>query len=420
MPGKLKTISEVVRNNQCTGCGGCAAVLPALLKMQETIDENRRPNGIEELNGSEHQIAASACPQIEENKPRSGSNKASNAWGPVLEVWEGYAEDSEIRFKGSSGGAITALALAAVDTMDFHGALHVKASKQDPRLNEAAISTNRAELLEGSGSRYAPASVCDGLHLIENVPAPNVVIGKPCDIRAVRRAAKVRPNELGRNIGLTISIFCAGTPSHKGTEALLQYLGSEKRGTLQKLKYRGEGWPGKMVANWKASSGAFRSHSTSYSKGWGAILQKYRQWSCMTCEDHTGEVADISVGDPWQNPTSEDESGSSLIVARTERGRAVLRSAMAKGYIHAKRQPNSVLFEAQPNLFATKGAVWGRKLAMRVFGMKTAPLSLASFRCWSALPLRQKAQSVAGTLKRIKRRKLHLRRVPLWLQAEDA
>lgn len=420
MPRTLKTINEVVKNNQCTGCGGCAAVLPALLKMQETLDENRRPHGLEKLDGSEHQIAASACPQIHDKKPKLNSGQASNAWGPVLEVWQGYATDNEIRFKGSSGGAITALALAAIDTMDFHGALHVKASKSDPRINEASISTNRPELMEGSGSRYAPASVCDGLHLIKDTPAPNVVIGKPCDIRAVRRAAKMRPSEFGRNIGLTISIFCAGTPSHKGTEALLQYLGSDKKGVLQKLKYRGEGWPGKMVANWKATSGAFHSHATSYSTGWGSILQKYRQWSCMTCEDHTGEVADISVGDPWQNPTSEDESGSSLIVARTARGRAFLRAAMAKGYIEAQQQPNNILFDAQPNLFATKGAVWGRKLAMRFFGMKTAPLSIVSFRCWFALPIRQKAQSIAGTLKRIWNRKLYLPRVPVWLNAEDA
>lgn len=420
MLGRLETIEEVVKNNQCTGCGGCAAALPNLLEMAETEDESRRPTGMENLREWDQAFAARACPQIREKSAKVKNDILTAAWGPVLEVWEGFAADEEIRFKGSSGGAITALSLSAINSMDFHGTLHVKAQKDNPRLNEAALSTNREELLSGAGSRYAPASICDGLHLLEESSAPNVVVGKPCDIHSVKRLAKLDPMRIGRHIGLTVSIFCAGTPSNKGTEALLDYLNPDNDKDLQQLKYRGEGWPGKMAASWKTENGEVRTYETSYAKGWGDILQKHRQWSCMTCKDHTGEYADISVGDPWQKPTSEDQLGSSLIVVRTARGRAFLRAAIAKGFIRAEQKDPKILFAAQPNLFATKGAVWGRKVAMRLFGMKSSPLGMDSLRCWLALSAKQKAQSVVGTLKRIKARKLHIAKPFKWLKTGGA
>ena len=36
------------------------------------------------------------------------------------------------------------------------------------------------------------------------------------------------------------------------------------------------------------------------------------------CADHTGEFADIAVGDPWYRPHLDDEPGRSLVLARSE------------------------------------------------------------------------------------------------------
>ena len=53
----------------------------------------------------------------------------------------------------------------------MHGVLHIAARPDVPWLNHTVLSTTRAELLAATGSRYAPASPCDRLELVERAQA---------------------------------------------------------------------------------------------------------------------------------------------------------------------------------------------------------------------------------------------------------
>lgn len=403
----MSGLDAILKSRLCNGCGACVAMAPNNIEMRETEDEARRPKLNRPLSKEQEAEIVAHCPAANTALPQVDKKEiTSAAWGPILEVWEGYAADEEICFKGSSGGAVTALALFGIEKGNHEGALHVKADKDDPRFNKASVSRNRSELLEGSGSRYAPASVCDGLPELKNINGSAIVVGKPCDIAGALQVSKLDV-EIAKKIGATISIFCAGTPSHKGTKSLLKHLGDTPSRKLKKLQYRGNGWPGNMRADWETAQQDTISYETSYGNGWGNILQKHRQWSCHTCADHTGEFADISVGDPWQNPPEKELHGKSLIIVRTERGKALLRKAMQEGYLIAEPKPKDTLFAAQPNLFATKGAVWGRSVAFKLLGLKSPALLPASLECWKALPFKQKLQSILGTFKRIGMKRLY-------------
>lgn len=408
----FNAINDVAKARLCTGCGNCAFAVADKITMQETADENRRPVQSAPFTKGEKDKIRQFCPALggvaaQENL--SAGDHLTTVWGPVLEVWEGYAADDEIRYRGSSGGAVTALALFAIEQQGFSGCLHIKAKKDQPLLNEAAYSTDRAALLEGSGSRYAPASVCDGLHYAQQAPGPSVVVGKPCEIKAVEQARQADP-VMAEKVGLTLSIFCAGTPSHQGTKALLKQLKPRVNSlSVAHLKYRGEGWPGTMQATWHSRTNPKgHARAISYDEGWGKILQKHRQWRCHTCEDHTGEYADIAVGDPWQTPQTENAKGRSLIVVRTERGRTMVRQAVAQGAIKVAPRDPHILFAAQPNLYTTKGAVWGRSLAMKLFGQPAPALSRAGFYCFLRLSFMDQVKSLAGTVKRMLQRRLYL------------
>ena len=146
------------------------------------------------------------------------------AWGPVLEVWEGYATDPEIRFLGSSGGLVTALSLYGIERARMQGVLHVGPLAEDPLANVAVISRNRQELLKRTGSRYAPAGACSGLGLLNGDGGPFMFAGKPCDVAAVRKWQTLR-SEMADRIAIVISIFCAGTPSTRGSLKILEKLG---------------------------------------------------------------------------------------------------------------------------------------------------------------------------------------------------
>ncbi|MEW6681771.1 MAG: Coenzyme F420 hydrogenase/dehydrogenase, beta subunit C-terminal domain [Nitrospirota bacterium] len=314
-----------------------------------------------------------------------------------MEVWEGYAADPEVRFNGSSGGLASALALYCIEKAGMHGLLHIGQDDSAPLRNKTFFSTSRKEIVARTGSRYAPASPCDGLATIAGVPGPSAFIGKPCDVAAVRMAQSLR-SELAEKIGVTIGFFCAGTPSTQGTMDLIRSLGIAPD-TVEEIRYRGRGWPGRFSVKLKGEQQP--REVMRYMDSWG-FLQKYRPYRCHLCPDGTGEFADLACGDPWYRNIKEGEQGHSLVLVRTERGRETLRGAMDAGYVILKPADPSILEASQINLLHKRGAVWGRVLAMRMFGIPTPRFEgFSLFRNWLRLSFKDKARSVLGTARRI-------------------
>lgn len=398
-------ITRAVACNLCTGCGACAGAFPEAIRMIEHPVHGRRPVVAPGPAGrAAAEAAIGLCAGAETDHTALPRRDAvDEMWGPVLAAWEGWAADPEIRYRGSSGGAVTALALFALETGAVDSVAHIAASEADPLENVAVQSTNRAGLLRGSGSRYAQASPCEALGPIAEAGRSAALIGKPCDIASAARAAAADP-QLADSLALTIGIFCAGAPNRSSSETLLCQLGVPEGAQITALRYRGEGWPGTMQARWIDADGtAHDSERVSYATGWD-LLQKGRQWRCRICTDHTAAFADIAVGDPWHAPpvNGAPEPGRSLILARTPRGRRLIEAAIAAGALVAEPRARDVVARAQPNLAATMGAVWGRRLAMRVAGLPVPKeKGLPLFRFWRHLPLRAQVQSVAGSLRRI-------------------
>jgi len=397
-----ESLEEIVASHLCMGCGACAAARPDLVTMVDTEEHGRRPQIKPDIGSSVQRSLAEICPgrEISFTAPRDYDEAA---WGPVLEVWEGHALDPEIRFRGSSGGAVSALALHGLESGAAAGVVQVAAHQEQPLQNETVISRSRKELLAASASRYAPASPCEKLPEVRADGREHIFVGKPCDVAGAHRLMRA-DEKLRSSIGLTISIFCAGTPSKAGTRELIRALDVKDDARIETVRYRGRGWPGRMVVHYRNSiDSPLRSASMSYEKGWGDILQKHKQWRCQMCADHLGEHADLSIGDPWYRPIGKNEHGESLIVVRNERGRRALRAAVAAGYLAVQRRSLKTLAASQPNLERTKGAVFGRCLTSRAVGV-AAPRyrGAALFRVWiRALSPVAKAQSIGGTLKRI-------------------
>ena len=129
------------------------------------------------------------------------------------------------------------------------------------------------------------------------------------------------------------------------------------------------------------------------------------------CADHTGEFADIAVGDPWYRDIGPDEPGSSLIVARTERGRAFLRDALEAGAVVATEVAPDRLPASQPGLEKVRGAVWGRVVVSRLLGVPAPRYhGLPTFRVWlRSLSLGDKLRSTLGLARRVRRKGLRRR-----------
>jgi coenzyme F420 hydrogenase subunit beta len=390
----------------CVGCGACAAVCPeGNIRLVDVEKEGIRPF-VDAANCKACGTCVQACPGLYCAAVRLPTGTlhhlvdARKRWGNVVELWEGFAVDSEIRYKGSSGGLCTALSVCCLEQGVAGGVVHVGVDPEAPWKNRTFRSISREEVLSRTGSRYSPASPCDGLRQIEEAAEPSVFVGKPCDVAGLRRAQALRP-VLAEKTALAIGFFCAGTPSTFGTLELFRKYNVDTQ-QIASFRYRGNGWPGMATVRFKGK--ARPAFQLTYSESWG-FVNKYRPFRCYLCPDLTAEFADISVGDPWYREVGEDEPGRSLILIRTERGRRIFRQAMQAGYVTAQKVDVDIIYRSQKNLLAKRQALWGRLLAMKLLRIPTPELKgFYLFENWLDLPFKEKLKSVLGTVRRIDQR----------------
>ncbi len=402
----FKTVRGTVDWRLCLGCGVCAYLCPEQkIGLHDFASEGIRPVVANEGCGT-CRVCLDSCPGLAVDHrallQRPGLiPEVRAAFGPVLEIWEGYATDAEIRHVGSSGGILSALSLYCLERESMHGVLHVGQHPQNATANQTRMSRSREEILACAGSRYAPASACDRLALIETAPAPCVFIGQPVEVTALRRAIALKPS-LESKVGLTLSFFCAGSPATQATLDLLRQRGIDPE-AVATLRYRGRGWPGMFGVERKLPETRFEPLMT-YRESWG-FLQRYRPFAAHLFPDFSGEDADIASGDPWYETVKEGAAGSSILVVRTERGRSLLRRAVQAGYLELRPAEPWKLLKSQENMIRKRRAIWGRLAALRLLGVPAPRFhGFNLFGNWLQLPFKEKLKSVLGTARRALRR----------------
>lgn len=344
------------------------------------------------------------CPgyQVNDNE-RSGTrakqSEADHEFGATLEIWEGWASDENLRFRGSSGGVLSALSLYCLEIEQFAGVLHAGMDPAKPWMNRNHVSRDRAAIIERTGSRYAPSSPCAGLRDVRADDGLFVFVGKPCDVSAVKELCQRDPG-LDAQLGLVLTFFCAGTPSTRGTLDLIDELGAD-RNALDEVHYRGSGWPGRFRT---MSNGQQGPRSLTYEESWGK-LTGYRPLRCNLCPDGLGRLADIACGDAWDKFENNDDPGRSLVLVRTERGREFLQRAQRAGYVTLKRVGAENVLDAQRNLLARRRELFGRLTAFRLLGVPVPSyVGFSLMDGWRRIGTKRQVQTIVGTFVRILKR----------------
>lgn len=372
-------VRDVLARDACTGCGWCTR-LDAGLEMRPDAGGYLRPAEV----GSPAEVPGAArvfersCPGIRVAAQNPAGSERHPLLGSYFGAWEAWAADPEIRHAGSSGGVLTGLHAWLVSSGRAARVTGGAADPGNPRTSIPVTITTRAEALAAAGSRYAPLAALTNPDVLAEGSA---VTAKPCEIAAVRAATTA----MGVEAPLLLSFFCAGTPSQKATDTLLEDLGILPDRQVDEMRYRGHGWPGRFAA--RAGDDEV---SADYEESWGSTLGPTTQWRCKVCPDGVGESADIVAADSWATddrgyPLFAEGDGISALIARTPRGLAVIEEAIAAGVLGVRPLEMSHLASAQPLQTARRqhllARLWGSSLAGRIppryAGFGLARLSLA-------------------------------------------
>lgn len=399
---RTHALDNILEKRLCSGCGACAYVgRDHGVEMKDFPSVGRRPVGVKQLPIAVKDEILSVCPGACVESPGWGDLEPDVNQllvGPAVRIWEGWAADPEIRWSGSSGGVVTALAVYALERLGMALVVHTGADPDVPWGNQTLVSSDRTELVANSGSRYTTSSPVEALHLIESSDRPCVFIGKPCDVAAVARLRKIRP-ALDQNLGLVLSFFCAGTPTSSASLRLAGELGFTESSKIAAVRYRGRGWPGLF----KVVDDEGQEATLTYDESWGALASRQRQLRCQLCPDGLGELADVTGGDAWHRK-EEGSDGISMILARTERGRRIVEGAIADGYLEAAPSGYAEVVAAQ-GLVRRRRVVGARLAALRTFLLPTP--RFLGFRLSAAsaqLTVRARMKEYLGTMSRIVRR----------------
>lgn len=357
-------LSRVENGALCAGCGACAALAPEAVAMDVSEGGFLRPvQNAATTEASEAAIRA-VCPGIRQDVA-AGDRSDHALWGPYRNMRTGWATDPDLRFKGSSGGALSGLLAWLIESGEVTGALTNQADPDRAVANQPILVRNREDVARAAGSRYAPSAPLAAVDLAGE--GPTAFVGKPCDAAAFR-AMEARDPSLTKRFPVVLSFFCAGVPSLEGGEAVLEALGATPEDAAA-FRYRGHGWPGHATVTRRDGTEA----SMTYHESWGKILSSRVQHRCKLCADGTGVAADIVCADAWETdsagyPLFEEADGISLIVARTAKGADLLARAEAAGAIETAVFDVTNLAAMQPGQTRRRQALLGRLWGQRVLG----------------------------------------------------
>jgi coenzyme F420 hydrogenase subunit beta len=341
------------------------------------------------------------CPGLRQRPHASAAGKSLSGdvvWGPYERLSVGYATDNTIRFRGSSGGVLTAVAIYLLESGAVSAVLHVRSDPAAPMRNQAQISRSRADVMAGIGARYAPTAPLAGIMQLLDQGAPFAVIGRPCDIAGIRNLARRDPR-VDRLLRAALSFLCAGV----STQAISARLVAERglaENDVQLLRYRGHGCPGPLRI--EAKDG--RSWEQSYDETWSSPLNQEVQFRCKICPDSTGEQADIVCGDAWSTDDGfahGDRDGQSVVMARSVVGLAILKALEAEQTIALAPLDLAALDRMQPQHVRRKKAVLGRIAGMALAGAMIPEFRRLNLFRASLLDRGRFVRNLCGAMRRI-------------------
>jgi len=328
-------------------------------------------------------------------------------WGHVESAYYGFSNNEDVRYRASSGGALTAISSYLLDKHIVDGVIHSVSDTEHPWRTKTVCSKTVFELEETCGSRYAQSSPLKDILNLTRENGKYAFIGKPCDVLALKRFVNDN-QELKDKIICCLTFFCAGVPSEAANIKLIETLGFTTV-NCKKLSYRGNGWPGFATVVGKDGT----ENKMDYNSSWGKILGRDIRRICRFCMVGTGEVSDVVCGDAWYlgedgYPDFSEHDGRNIILSRTVTGKTIVEKSIDAGYLCVKEYNwKPELEKMNPFQYERKGTHVQKVLAMKLFNKRVPYDSILMLhKLENHVTQKRKWAIFKGTIGRIVRKKI--------------
>jgi coenzyme F420 hydrogenase subunit beta len=341
LKSQKKNIADTVDACLCTSCGTCVPICPTqAISMKET------PGGLlfarvddATCNGCGLCLRGCGGRYLAEGLLPDNVDPFK---GKVLAAYCGFANDSDIRLHGQSGGVVTALLSFLLETGRADKAL-VNHMPEDGTLRPAPYMAHKKEaLLHSQGSKYCPVALNAAIPPAIGKDGKKIaVVGLPCHLHSLRNVQTFNPY-WEKGVCITVGLFCDRTLAYSAIDYLIGK-GKVAPKNVMAFRYREKtqgGWPGTIQLRTKSGK-----EIRLPSKERQSVKDYFTPPRCRLCFDKVNVLSDISVGDAWG--VNEGNEGFSVLLARTAAGLALLQEAQNCGYLTLESIDPEIIFKGQ-------------------------------------------------------------------------
>ena len=306
------------KKEECTGCGACASICPkGAITMQPDAEGFCYP--------AVDSTLCVSCDLCEKRCPVGAAHEAHS-----VQAFGAQHRDAAVRGASSSGGVFTALARRMVS----QGGVVFGAAFDDRLHVEHIGAMDESEIAGMRGSKYVQSDAADA---IDNAAAllargiPVLFTGTPCQIDGL--LARVRGKD--REKLLTVDFVCHGVPSPGVFASYIESLerAHGQRVTAYTFRDKRLGWKNFSAVATLEDGTQLSGTQTDEPFLYGFLQNLYLRPSCAQCTALRGAQhrADLSIADLWGAqdvcPERDDDTGLSLVMVNTQKGRQALREA---------------------------------------------------------------------------------------------
>lgn len=306
---------DVVKKEECTGCGACYQLCP-----MNCIEMKPDEKGfLYPVINTDKCIQCGKCDQV-----CPSLNKVVKVGNAVVpEVWAAWSLDKDIRYDSTSGGVFSEIALEILR----HQGIVCGAKYNEKNMVEHCLIECKEELYKLRQSKYVQSDTRQVFTEIKrqlDEEKQVLFCGTPCECAGLYNCLEKEYENL-----ICVDFICRGANSPKVFELFLDKLENQYKSKVSRVWFKNKalGWR-RFSTRIEFANGEVYSedrYSDAFIRGY-IEANLYMRDCCEVCQYKTmPRIADITLGDFWgiksEDVGMDTDLGTSLVMLNSEKGK---------------------------------------------------------------------------------------------------